>query len=384
MSTSQGHRGRAHLSPDWRWSYLVLLSFVGMGVGLMGALALHPALWLLVAGAVVLGAVGVTSSRTGRTADATARPVAAGRAALTRVRAMTFSIAARSADGQTYGVAVASKFLAVGAAVPAARAGVGAIATQAWANLAYRPQGLALLETGTPAAGVVAGLTAADAKAASRQLGVVGTERRRGVVHRQRTARAWAGGRTGDGYAIQGNILTGPEVVDAMEAAWLASDPAAPLARRLLAALRAGDDAGGDRRGRQSAALYVVTPGGGYGGGSDVLVDVRSDDHPDPVAELHRLVDLYDLYFGSPDPDALLDLAGELAEEVRARLRRAGAPGEDGRRPSTPRWPPGPGWRTSRSGWCPGASTRSCSPSCGGRPRADRAGSRHHSRVTLR
>ena len=109
-----------------------------------------------------------------------------------------------------------------------------------------------------------------------------------------------------------------------MEAAWLASEPTAPLARRLLAALRAGDAAGGDSRGRQSAALYVVTPGGGYGGGSDVLVDVRSDDHPDPVAELHRLVDLYDLYFGSPDPDALLELTGDLAEEVAALLAGKG------------------------------------------------------------
>jgi uncharacterized Ntn-hydrolase superfamily protein len=126
------------------------------------------------------------------------------------------------------------------------------------------------------------------------------------------------------GYAIQGNILTGPDVVEAMEEAWLGSDDRAPLARRLLAALQAGDDTGGDRRGRQSAALLVVTPEGGYGGGSDVLVDLRVDDHEQPVPELNRLLDLHDIFFGKPDPDDALPLEGDLADEVRRRLAGLG------------------------------------------------------------
>ena len=234
---------------------------------------------------------------------------------------MTFSIVARSADGQALGVAVASKFLAVGAAVPAAEADVGALATQSYANLAYRPQGLALLRTGVAAADVVAGLTAADPGRAQRQLGVVGPVGD-GATYTGDGCHDWAGGLAGDGYAIQGNILTGPEVVDAMQAAWLSSG--GPLARRLLAALRSGDAAGGDRRGRQSAALLVVAKGQGYGGTSDVLAELRVDDHPDPVPELRRLLDLHALYFDKPDPDRLLELTGDLADEVAGRLADLG------------------------------------------------------------
>lgn len=241
---------------------------------------------------------------------------------------MTFSIAARSADGEQLGVAVASKFLAVGAAVPAARSGVGAIATQAMVNLAFRPQGMALLASGADAAGTVAGLVAADPHSASRQVGVVATTGD-GASFTGSDCHSWAGGLVGNGYAIQGNILTGPEVVERMRDAFTASDPAAPLARRLLAALTAGDAAGGDRRGRQSAALYVVSPGGGYGGGSDTLVDVRTDDHADPVVELARLLDLHELYFGRPDPAALLPLTGDLAQEVRGVLAARGHTGDE-------------------------------------------------------
>jgi len=236
---------------------------------------------------------------------------------------MTFSIVARSADGSAHGVAVASKFLAVGAAVPAAQAGVGAIATQSYANLAYRPQSLTLLSTGVPAAGVVAGLTAADDGRDQRQVGVVGATGD-GATFTGAGCHAWAGGVTGDGFAIQGNILTGPDVVDAIRTAWLASDPADPLARRLHAALLAGDRAGGDRRGRQSAALLVVAKGQGYGGTSDVVADLRVDDHADPVLELGRLLDLHSLYFDKPDPDGLLELTGDLAGEVGALLAQIG------------------------------------------------------------
>jgi len=185
---------------------------------------------------------------------------------------MTFSIVAT--DGTAWGVAVASKFLAVGAAVPAARAGVGAIATQALANLAYRPDGLALLTEGGEAAAVLGALTSADEQREHRQAGIVDATGS-AATYTGSACHDWAGGVSGDGYAIQGNILTGADVVAEMERAWLASDPASPLGRRLLAALSAGDAAGGDRRGRQSAALLVVTPDGGYGGGSDVYADLR-------------------------------------------------------------------------------------------------------------
>jgi uncharacterized Ntn-hydrolase superfamily protein len=234
---------------------------------------------------------------------------------------MTFSIVAT--DGSAWGVAVASKFLAVGAAVPAARTGVGAIATQALANLAYRPDGLRLLESGSTAEQALAELTAADELRDQRQAGVVDAAGR-AATYTGNGCHDWAGGVSGDGYAIQGNILTGPDVVAAMERAWLATTDTDPLARRLLSALTAGDAAGGDRRGRQSAALLVVTPGGGYGGGSDVYADMRVDDHPDPVPQLSRLLDLHDIYFTKPDPDLALPLEGGLADEVRERLDRLG------------------------------------------------------------
>lgn len=240
---------------------------------------------------------------------------------------MTFSIVARA--GAAHGVAVASKFLAVGAVAPAAEAAVGGLATQASANVAYRPQGLALLRTGVDAAGVVAGLTAADPGRADRQLGVVAATGP-GATFTGDACHAWAGGEAGDGWAIQGNILTGPEVVPAIRDAWLAGDAEPVLARRLLAALRAGDRAGGDRRGRQSAAVLVVEQSQGYGGTSDTAVDLRVDDYPDPVGELARLLDQHALLFDKPDPDALLELADPLASEVRELLGRAGEPvGDD-------------------------------------------------------
>lgn len=241
---------------------------------------------------------------------------------------MTFSIVARSADGAHLGVAVASKFLAVGAAVPAARAGHGALATQAWANLGYKAEGLTLLADGLDAHATIDALIAGDDMREHRQVGVVDAH---GGSHTYTGGECmhWAGGVSGPGYAIQGNILTGPEVVDAMQAAWLATDPAEPLSRRLLAALSAGDQAGGDSRGKQSAALLIVTPGGGYGGGTDVQVDLRVDDLAEPIPELDRLLGLHDLLFGKPDPEALLDLTGDLLAEVRDRLAEQGFPSAD-------------------------------------------------------
>ncbi|MFF4339006.1 DUF1028 domain-containing protein [Kitasatospora sp. NPDC001540] len=229
---------------------------------------------------------------------------------------MTFSIVAR--QGTAFGVAVASKFLSVGALVPAAEVGVGALATQAWANVAYRPQGMAVLRSGVAAAGVLAALLAADEGRAHRQVGVVGPAGD-GVTYTGAECLLWAGGVAGDGYAIQGNILTGPEVVRDMEAAWLAA-ARLPFADRLVAALAAGDAAGGDARGRQSAALYVVEPGRGVGGWGDTAYDLRVDDHAEPVAELRRLLAVHEVLHGVPDPAQLLPLEGELASEVRELL----------------------------------------------------------------
>lgn len=236
---------------------------------------------------------------------------------------MTFSIVARSDDGRFHGVAVASKFLAAGALVPGAEAEVGALATQAHANLAYRPQGLALLRTGLGAEDVVAGLVAADAGRASRQLGVVDAEGG-AATYTGADCHDWAGGQAGDGWAAQGNILAGPQVIDAIRDAWLGGSAEQRFAERLVDALRAGDQAGGDRRGRQSAGLLVVARRGGYGGNSDVVVDLRVDDHPDPVTELGRLLTVHIMLFEKPDPSTLIDLTGDLATEVAGLLAAAG------------------------------------------------------------
>jgi uncharacterized Ntn-hydrolase superfamily protein len=245
---------------------------------------------------------------------------------------MTFSIVARSADGECWGVAVASKFLGVGAAVPAARAGVGAIATQSYANTSYKPRGLALLEQGASAEDALRRLLDDDEGREHRQAGVVDGDGR-AATFTGTECHAWAGGVTGDGVAIQGNILVGPEVVPAMQAAWhdtgsVGHDPGdAPqvtLAHRLLAALRAGDEAGGDRRGRQSAALLVARQGAGYAGFDDVAVDLRVDDHPDPCPELARLLDLHVLYNVPPDPDRLLPFTDDLRAEADDAARRLG------------------------------------------------------------
>jgi uncharacterized Ntn-hydrolase superfamily protein len=236
---------------------------------------------------------------------------------------MTFSIVARSAAGDAWGVAVASKFLAVGAAVPAAQAGVGAIATQSFANLTYRPKGLALLAAGRSAQETLEELTGADDEAEERQAGIVDAAGR-SATFTGANCLDWAGGTATDDVAIQGNILTGPDVVEQMHRAWDGSDPEAPLGRRLLAALRAGDAAGGDRRGRQSAALLVVKEGAGYGGFGDVQADLRVDDHPHPCAELERLLGLHDLFFQRPDEQDMVAIEGDVAAQIEADLARLG------------------------------------------------------------
>jgi uncharacterized Ntn-hydrolase superfamily protein len=237
---------------------------------------------------------------------------------------MTFSIVARSADGESWGVAVASKFLAVGSAVPAAVAGVGAIATQASANVAYKGLALAHLDDGGTASVALQRLLEEDEGRDHRQVGIVDVDGN-AASHTGPACLDWAGSVTGDGYAIQGNILAGPEVVEAMETAWLGSDPEAPLARRLLAALTAGDEAGGDSRGRQSAAVLVVREGAGYDGRDDIAVDLRVDDHGTPIPELLRLLDLNDLYLTASTEEEKVPVTAELAEELETFAKAQGA-----------------------------------------------------------
>ncbi|MCU1536988.1 MAG: hypothetical protein JWP82_1339 [Humibacillus sp.] len=238
---------------------------------------------------------------------------------------MTFSIVAR--QGEAHGVAVASKFLAVGAVVPGARLGVGAVATQSFARVAYLEELLGRLAAGEPAQAALDAATALDEGRETRQVGVVGLDT--AATYTGSECNDWAGGVArvdGDtAYAIQGNILTGPEVVADMEAAWLAS-AGRPFAQRLLAALVAGDAAGGDSRGRQSAALYAVEPGSGYDA-CGVLADLRVDDHTEPIPELGRLLSEWELYFGKPED--VQPLEGDLADEVRRRLAGAGFDGPD-------------------------------------------------------
>jgi uncharacterized Ntn-hydrolase superfamily protein len=240
---------------------------------------------------------------------------------------MTFSIVARSDDGESWGVAVASKFLAVGSAVPAAAAGVGAIATQADANLSFKYVGLAHLDDGATAQVALDRLVEEDDGREHRQVGVVDSDGN-AATFTGTECFAWAGGTTGrsgerGGYAIQGNILTGPEVVESMERAWKASGELS-LERRLLAALTAGDRAGGDSRGRQSAALLVVRDGAGYGGHDDVAVDLRVDDHGDPVTELARLVELNELYLTASTPEEEVPVDDALMIELESLAKGEG------------------------------------------------------------
>jgi len=241
---------------------------------------------------------------------------------------MTFSIVARSADGESWGVAVASKFLAVGSAVPAAVAGVGAIATQADANVAYKGLALSHLDDGATAGVALQRLIEEDDGREHRQVGIVDLDGG-AASHTGSECLDWAGGVVGDGYAIQGNILTGSEVVEAMERAWQESAEDAPLARRLLAALAAGDEAGGDSRGRQSAAVLVVREGAGYGGLDDVAVDLRVDDAAScggaPIPELLRLLDLNDLYLTASTDEEKVPVTPELEAELEELARAAGA-----------------------------------------------------------
>jgi uncharacterized Ntn-hydrolase superfamily protein len=234
---------------------------------------------------------------------------------------MTYSIVARDPDASQWGVAVQSRFLSVGSVVPWAEANVGALATQAHANPQYGPDGLAFLREGHSAAEVVDRLVAADDDRDERQLGVV--DRNGGsAAYTGAGCMNWAGHRTGENYAAQGNILVSRETVDALAETFVSTS--GTLARRLIDCLQAAQVAGGDKRGQQSAALLIVQENGGYGGMSDLVCDLRVDDHERPIDELARIYGLHHRLFGvTPDED-WLPLDGDLDVEVRELIARAG------------------------------------------------------------
>jgi uncharacterized Ntn-hydrolase superfamily protein len=234
---------------------------------------------------------------------------------------MTFSIVACDLEEGTWGVAVASKFPAVGAVVPWAQAGVGAVATQSFANTSFGPRGLAMMATGLSAEKVLASLLENDADKDLRQVGLVDAKGG-SATFTGAGCFNWAGGTSGKGYAIQGNILKSGRVVPAMEKTFLKTEGSLP--KRLHAALLAGDRAGGDKRGRQSAALYVVKPNGGYGGYLDRWIDYRVDDHNDPVPRLGELLDMHDLYFGKSPEAERVAIKGKVQEQLSDILVGAG------------------------------------------------------------
>ena len=238
------------------------------------------------------------------------------------IQPSTFSIVAYDSEENALGVAVASKFLAVGAIVPWARAGSGAVATQAHANTSYGPRGLDLMESGMPAAETLNTLMYDDPEKDKRQVGLVDTFGGSASFTGE-SCHEWAGGKSGEGFAVQGNILVSEEVINAMYQTF-DGNKKLPFIRRLYSALSAGDNAGGDRRGRQSAAIYIAKPNGGYGGYIDRWVDYRVDDHPNPVARLGELLDLHDLYFGKSAKFDQVKLAGNHLRRLQKLMKRLG------------------------------------------------------------
>ncbi len=233
----------------------------------------------------------------------------------------TFSIVARDPRNGDLGVATQSKFLAVGSIVPWAQAGAGAVATQANANFTYGPDGLALLASGLSAEASLQRLVDADPERAHRQLGIVDA-RGGSATFTGDACFDWAGGIAGPDFACQGNILVGAETVQAMADAFLNSDE--PLAERLVAVLAAGQARGGDSRGQQSAALLVARAGGGYGGNNDRYIDLRVDDHPQPITELARILRIHRLLFEKAPVAECVPVTEQLATEVQRLLQQTG------------------------------------------------------------
>jgi uncharacterized Ntn-hydrolase superfamily protein len=240
----------------------------------------------------------------------------------------TFSIVAADLAAGELGVAVQSKFLAVGAAVPWLEGGVGAVATQAWANTSYGPRGLALLRSGASPKEAIDALVADDGGRARRQVGIVDAGGR-SATYTGDECTDWAGGMCGDGFAAQGNILAGPAVVDGLVSGFRQAQ--GTLAERLLSALRAAQHAGGDKRGQQSAALVVVKPKGGYGGYNDRYIDLRVDDANDPIEQLAHLLDLHMLYFAPPKPEDIIKIDDAIGAELVEMLIESGALAKDHR-----------------------------------------------------
>ena len=238
----------------------------------------------------------------------------------------TYSIAACDLEAGQWGVATQSKFLGVGSVVPWAEPQVGAIATQAWANPRYGPDGLALLREGLSADEVVERLTSADDGRDHRQLGVV-DGKGGSATFSGAECMDWAGGRTGPCYAAQGNILVSAETVDAIAETFEATS-GRPLAERLLDCMDAAQAAGGDRRGQQSSALLVVQRDGGYAGLSDSVVDLRVDEHERPLQELRRIYVMHQAIFGETPREKWLDVDDALGQELRERLGRLGYDGD--------------------------------------------------------
>jgi uncharacterized Ntn-hydrolase superfamily protein len=245
---------------------------------------------------------------------------------MARALVSTYSIAACDLEAGQWGVATQSKFLAVGSVVPWAEPQVGAVATQAYANPRYGPEGLTLMREGFSAEEVVERLTSADEGRSHRQLGVVDSAGR-GASFTGEECLEWAGGKTGPGYAAQGNILVSSDTVDAIANTFERSE-GKPLVERLLDCLDAAQAAGGDRRGQQSAALLVVKRDGGYAKLSDTVVELRVEDHERPLEELRRLYGLHEAIFGETPRDQWLTVDDALAAELRERLANLGYDGE--------------------------------------------------------
>ena len=234
---------------------------------------------------------------------------------------MTYSIVGYCPKEKEWGIAVQSKFLGVGSVVPWAKAGVGAVATQSYANTSYGPNGLELMEQGRTAEEVVQLLTEADEDREFRQFGVIDAQGNAASFTGSKCY-DWAGGKTGTHYAAQGNILVGEETVSQMAQVFEKTE--GPLAERLLKALAAAQAAGGDSRGQQSASLLVVKEKGGYAGFNDRYIDLRVEDHPQPIQELTRIYQLQQLYFAPTKPENVVEIAGETASVLQQELERLG------------------------------------------------------------
>ncbi|RIW39047.1 DUF1028 domain-containing protein [Bacillus salacetis] len=239
---------------------------------------------------------------------------------------MTFSIVGFDPKEKEWGIAVQSKFIGVGAVVPFARAGAGAVATQSYANTAYGPHALQLMEEGKTAEEALEIIMQDDPDRHLRQVGLIDAQGNAATFTGE-GCYDWAGGMIGEHFAAQGNILVDQRTVEAMAGTFTSTE--GTLAERLLKALDAGQEAGGDSRGKQSAAIYVVKEKGGYGGFNDRLIDLRVDDHPDPIKELIRIFNLHQLYFAASNPDRIVPVDGSVKEELEAELERHGYMKED-------------------------------------------------------